>query len=154
MNNETNTFDIAAPVSGEVRPLAELPDPAFSRGSLGPGSAVVPADGDITAPVSGSLMVAMPHAYGIRTAAGIEILVHIGIDTVNLAGAHFTQHVRRGAEIRAGEPLCTVDLAGVRAAGLDPTVIVVVTDTASTQTVRPTPNPRVRRGDALVSVLT
>lgn len=121
---------IVAPVTGTVIDLAEVDDKAFSSGAMGDGFAVQPASNEFVSPVDGEIMVSMGHAYGIRTASGVELLVHIGIDTVTLGGAPFTAHVAVGDTVRAGDPLATADLDAIRAAKIDTTTIVVIVNGA------------------------
>lgn len=118
--------EVVSPVTGTAVALADCGDPAFAAGLLGPGIAVRPDSGEVVAPVTGEVVSAMPHAYGIRAAGGAEVLVHVGIDTVTLGGAHFDQRVHTGQQIAAGAPLATVDLPAVAATGLSTTVMVVV----------------------------
>lgn len=122
--------DIVSPARGRLIALSEVPDPMFSGGVLGGGAAVVPSDGDVTAPVAGVLTAVFPtgHAYGITTDDGVEVLVHIGIDTVNLKGAHFTALVAAGDRVETGAPLARVDWDAVRAAGYDITTPIVITN--------------------------
>ncbi|WP_062378121.1 beta-glucoside-specific PTS transporter subunit IIABC [Demequina pelophila] len=125
---EAGPVTVAAPVAGTVIPLAEVNDKVFSSGALGQGAGVLPASGVITAPVAGELVTVMPHAYGIRTAAGVEVLVHVGIDTVKLDGKHFASKVAQGDTVVRGQQLAQVDLAAVKAAGFDTTTVVLVTN--------------------------
>ncbi|MDQ1129669.1 PTS beta-glucoside transporter subunit IIBCA [Microbacterium sp. SORGH_AS_0888] len=127
---ETALVDIVSPARGRLIPLSEVPDPMFSGGVLGGGMAVVPSEGEVTAPAAGVLTAVFPtgHAYGITTDEGVEVLVHIGIDTVNLAGAHFTALVSAGERVEVGTPLARVDWTAVRAAGYDTTTPIVITN--------------------------
>lgn len=149
----SDILEIGAPVAGTVLPLGKVKDPAFASGALGPGAGVLPIDGRVLAPVTGETTVAMPHAYGIRTTDGLEVLIHVGIDTVNLHGAHFTMHVRQGQKVNAGDRLCDVDLAALAAAGIDPTVVTVVTATPGQTTVVPIPRDSTDVGDPLIAVI-
>lgn len=146
------TVEIGAPVAGTAVPLAEVEDPAFAAELLGPGMAVRPATGTVVAPATGTVVSAMPHAYGLRTADGVELLVHIGIDTVSLKGRHFDQRVQPGQEVAAGDALAVVDLPAVAAAGLPTTVVLVVTNARSLGGVRPHDAGPVEAGQALLSV--
>lgn len=130
---------VLAPAGGRVVPLAEVPDKVFSSGAIGSGAAVLPEDGRITAPISGELITAMPHAFGIRSDDGVEILVHVGIDTVKLDGEHFEAAVSQGQRVAAGDLLTTVDLTAVRAAGYDPITVVLVTTPGIPVTVEESP---------------
>ena len=120
----------AAPVQGEVVSLGQTKDEAFSSGALGQGVAIVPANGHIVSPVSGKVVMAYQtgHAYGIQADNGAEVLIHIGIDTVNLGGKGFTPHVKVGDQVEKGTPLADVDLKVIDDAGYDPTVMMVVSN--------------------------
>lgn len=107
---------ITAPVRGALLPMEQVPDPVFSGGLLGPGFAVDPTDGTITAPVAGTV-VTVPgtrHAVGLRTAGGAELLIHVGVDTVTLRGDGFTAHVAEGDVVDVGDVLLEVDLDVLR----------------------------------------
>ena len=134
-----STTALTSPVNGTAMPLENISDPVFSSGALGNGVGVVPADGHVVAPASGTIVTAMDsgHAYGIKTDDGVEILIHVGLDTVNLKGEGFTPKVSAGRRVARGEPLVDVDLKTVRDAGYDPTTILVVTNTASLGAVVP-----------------
>ncbi|MGO4589716.1 beta-glucoside-specific PTS transporter subunit IIABC [Paenarthrobacter sp. 2TAF44] len=126
----TETIELAAPCAGTVVPLAEVSDPVFASGAMGPGVAVEPSESVIVSPVSGTVAVAMKtgHAFGIKTDDGIEVLVHVGIDTVTMKGEGFHGALERGTRVEAGQPLVTADLEAIRAAGHPATVLVVVTN--------------------------
>jgi glucose PTS system EIICBA or EIICB component len=123
------TTTVLAPVTGTVVALADVPDPVFSGLVLGDGAAIEPANGTFVAPVDGTVFMVMNsgHAYGLRTADGIEMLLHIGIDTVKLKGRGFDVHVKQGDLVRVGDPLCDVDLDVVRDAGYSTVTPLVVT---------------------------
>lgn len=126
----TETIELAAPCAGTVVPLAEVSDPVFASGAMGPGIAVEPSESVIVSPVSGTVAVAMKtgHAFGIKTDDGVEVLVHVGIDTVTMKGEGFHGALERGTRVEAGQPLVTADLDAIRAAGHPATVLVVVTN--------------------------
>lgn len=128
----TDITELTAPCAGHVVALETVSDPVFASGAMGPGVGIEPAEGTILAPCSGTVIVAMGtgHAFGIRTDDGVEVLVHIGIDTVTMKGRGFTQPVAQGTRIEAGQRLVTVDLAAIRAAGHDTTVVLIVTNHA------------------------
>lgn len=111
-----STIEVVAPLRGEVQPIANVPDPAFSQKMMGDGFAVVPADGNVVAPVAGEVVTLFPtrHAVGIRTPEGLEVLVHVGIDTVKLNGEGFTALVREGSRVEAGQPIMKVELDAIR----------------------------------------
>lgn len=145
---------VAAPVSGMMVPLAEVGDQAFASGAMGAGVGIVPSDGRVRAPISGQLVVAMDsgHAYGIASDDGVEVLVHIGIDTVELDGRHFTKLAETGRRVTRGDSLATVDLDAVEADGYDTTTLVIVTNTAAPADVEPRPIHEVEAGDTILAI--
>ncbi len=128
---------IAAPVPGQVVPLAAVPDKVFSSGALGNGLGVIPSEGKAYAPISGTLLTAMPHAYGIKADNGLEVLIHIGLDTVNLKGTHFTPAVKQGQRVEIGQLLTEFDLDALVAAGYNPMTIMIVTNSGDYAAVVP-----------------
>lgn len=129
----SSTQTLVAPTAGEAVPLASVPDPVFSTGALGEGFGVRPGSGDVVAPVGGAVtMVAgTGHAVGITTDDGLEVLLHLGVDTVELEGRPFSLTVAAGQRVRAGEAIGTMDLEQIRQAGKDTTAIVAVTNSAA-----------------------
>lgn len=121
---------VLAPVAGRAVALQEVPDPVFSAGMVGYGAAVDPPRGvvDAVAPVSGRILKLMPHAYVVMTADNVGVLVHLGLDTVQLNGEGFTAHVSQGDEVTAGQTVITYDVPAIEAKGLNPIVPVVVMD--------------------------
>lgn len=107
---------ILAPMAGEVKPISEVPDPVFAEKMMGDGFCVFPANGRVVSPVAGEVVNLFPtgHAVGLRTADGLEILVHVGIDTVKLEGKGFKALVSQGAKVTAGQPLLDVDLEAIK----------------------------------------
>jgi PTS system beta-glucosides-specific IIC component len=148
----TRVLEVQAPVVGTAVALAEVGDAVFSSGALGAGLGIVPTSGAVVSPVDGVLATVMPHAYGLRTDDGVEVLVHVGIDTVKMDGAGFTPAVAVGDRVVAGAPLATVDLDQVRAAGFDPTTVVLVTSAVHDQVVPAAPGA-VGTGDVVISVV-
>ena len=122
---------IASPVTGTVIDLADVPDPVFSSKAVGDGLGVEPDDGAIVSPVDATItMVAgTGHAIGFKSESGLEVLLHLGVDTVELEGAPFDLSVKVGDAVKAGDSLGTMDLEAVRAAGKATTAIVVLTNT-------------------------
>jgi sugar PTS system EIIA component len=121
---------VLAPVGGRAIPLQDVPDPVFSAGMVGYGAAVDPPREVIeaVAPVSGKLLKLMPHAYIVMTPDNVGVLVHLGIDTVQLKGEGFTTHVNQGDDVTAGQLIITYDVPSIEAKGLSPIVPVVVMD--------------------------
>src|SRR5690606_4691685 len=112
LQNEIIKEDIFAPMKGEVVPIAEVPDQVFSEKMMGDGFAIKPKDGLVVSPVNGTIINAFPtkHALGIKSEGGREILIHVGLDTVNLKGEGFELFVDEGDEVKIGQTLLKVDL--------------------------------------------
>ncbi len=121
---------LCAPVSGRAVKMHDVPDPVFSAEMMGKGCAVYPDCDVVYAPIAGTVGVLMPHAMGINTPDGIEVLVHIGVDTVDMNGDGFTSLVAQGDAVKAGDPLVGIDRAKIAAAGHPDCVVVIVTNTA------------------------
>ena len=121
---------LCAPVSGKVIPMTEVPDPVFSGEILGKGCAIWPEGDTVYAPASGLVTVTMGHAVGMKTDDGIEILVHIGVDTVNLQGKGFTGYVVQDDRVVAGQPIITMDRQVIADAGYPDCVVMAVSNTA------------------------
>ena len=123
-------ISLAAPVSGQLLTLAKVDDPVFSKGLMGQGFAVEPANGDIVAPVDGTvtLVSETKHAFGIKTKDGADVLVHLGIDTVELKGKPFTVSIKQGDVVKAGQSVIKMDLEMIKAAGKARTVILAITN--------------------------
>ena len=128
----SNTIKILAPVAGQVINLEDVNDLVFSQKKLGEGFAVKPSAGEIVSPVTGKVvMVAKTkHALGLQTADGVEVMLHLGIDTVELDGKPFDLQVAAGSEVKAGQQLGTMDLQAIKDAQKDDTVILAITNTA------------------------
>lgn len=121
---------IFAPVSGQLLPLDRLSDPVFADEIFGKGIAIVPDSGELRSPVNGRVESVFDtrHALTLRSDSGAEVLIHIGIDTVKLGGAGFTSYIREGEFVEVGQPLIGFDLEALRAQHIDPSVIVIVTN--------------------------
>lgn len=123
---------ILSPLDGRVIPLEEVPDEVFAEKVLGDGAAVIPENGNIYSPIDGEI-VSIPeslHAYGIRSDAGIEMIIHFGLETVNLRGEGFSPKVKVGDRVKAGQLLCTADMDFLRSKGINTVTPVLVTDGA------------------------
>ncbi|NPC92844.1 PTS glucose transporter subunit IIA [Bacillus sp. WMMC1349] len=103
---------VFSPADGKVISLSEVPDPVFSQKMMGDGIAIEPANGEIVSPVNGEVIQLFhtKHAIGIRSLSGVEMLIHIGLDTVSMEGEGFTAHVKEGDKVKVGDPLITCDL--------------------------------------------
>ena len=131
------TEEVYSVADGEVIALEQVKDPVFSQKMMGDGFAVEPTNGNIVSPVSGTVSSIFPtkHALGLVTEAGLEVLVHIGLDTVSLEGKPFTVHVAEGQKVAAGDLLVTADLDAIREAGRETSTIVVFTNADAIQSV-------------------
>ena len=145
---------IQTPIVGDVVALSNVNDPVFSSGAMGQGIAVKPSEDVVYAPADAEVTIAFPtgHAYGLRTANGAEILIHVGIDTVSMNGEGFNHKVAQGDKVKAGDVLGTFDSAKIAAAGLDNTTMVIVTNTADFASVNPVASGSVAKGDAIIEV--
>ena len=157
-----NALPVIAPLTGEVKQLAAVSDPMFAQGKLGAGLAIVPTVGKLTAPITGKVVVAFPsgHAFAIRgkgaDGKNVEVLMHIGFDTVNLKGEHFKPAAQQGDEVQAGDLLGEFDIDAIKAAGYEVTTPIVVSNSKRTGPVIPAaglPLPsNITAGDALMTV--
>lgn len=145
---------IQTPIVGDVVALSNVNDPVFSSGAMGQGIAVKPSQDVVYAPADAEVTIVFPtgHAYGLRTANGAEILIHVGIDTVSMNGEGFNQKVNQGDKVKAGDVLGTFDSAKIAAAGLDNTTMVIVTNTADFASVNPVASGSVAKGDVVIEV--
>ncbi|MGF2024305.1 beta-glucoside-specific PTS transporter subunit IIABC [Enterococcus casseliflavus] len=121
---------LSKPVDGQVVALSEVNDEVFSSGMIGEGFGIIPTSGELIAPEDGEITMLFEtnHAIGLKTRNGAELLFHIGLDTVQLEGKHFTPYVKAGDQVKQGQPLIQFDLDAIKAAGFDPIVICVVTN--------------------------
>ena len=145
---------IVTPIVGSAVALADVNDPVFSSGAMGQGIAIKPTEGVVYAPADAEVTIAFAtgHAYGLKTANGAEILIHVGIDTVSMNGEGFDQKVAQGDKVKAGDVLGTFDAAKIAAAGLEDTTMVIVTNTADYASVTPVATGSVAKGDAIIEV--
>jgi PTS system glucose-specific IIA component len=121
---------ITSPVNGTVIELAKVPDPVFSQKMMGEGLAVQPADGTVVAPLAGEIvqLSETKHAFGIRSENGVEVLVHIGLETVALKGKGFEVFVKEGEKVEKGQPMIQVDLPYIKEHASSDLVILVITN--------------------------
>lgn len=145
---------ILAPIKGEVKPIEESSDAAFASGALGKGVVILPEEGKVYAPVTGTVTVLFPslHAIGITSDAGVELLIHIGINTVQLNGEGFTAHIKQGDQIKQGQLLVEFDMNKIKEAGYTLETPVLVTNYADLKEVKNTNASSVQLQETLIEV--
>ena len=145
---------ILAPIKGKVKPIEESSDAAFASGALGKGVVILPEEGKVYAPVTGTVTVLFPslHAIGITSDAGVELLIHIGINTVQLNGEGFTAHIKQGDQIKQGQLLVEFDMNKIKEAGYSLETPVLVTNYADLKEVKNTNASSVQLQETLMEV--
>jgi PTS system beta-glucosides-specific IIC component len=144
---------IAAPVSGIIIPLSAVRDEIFSKEVLGKGMAIVPADGRVYAPCSGTVVTAYPHAVGLITESGAEAFVHLGLDTVKLENKYFDLKVKAGDKVKIGDLLIEADIDSIKKEGYDVTTMVLITNTSDYANVLLTSEGDTKAGDAVLTCI-
>ncbi|MDQ0723195.1 PTS system beta-glucosides-specific IIC component [Paenibacillus sp. W4I10] len=159
VSSQTSTSSdmlIVSPMTGEIKPISEVDDQAFAQELMGKGIAILPTDGKVYAPFDGVVeaLYRTKHAIGLKAANGVEILIHIGVDTVSLKGKYFTAHIEQGQTIKAGDLLVEFDPEGITTAGYNTITSIVVTnmqqygDVLTTATSGP-----IRESEALIKLI-
>lgn len=148
------TYTLGAPAKGKAVPLSEVNDPTFADGLLGKGAAVIPSEGKIYAPADGTvgMMFETKHAVSLSTEYGAEILVHVGLDTVELKGKYYEGHVKAGDKVKAGDLLISFDIDQVKAAGYDVITPVLVCNTDDYSAVEGVTGSDVVPGDTIIKI--
>lgn len=151
----TAIYELEAPLKGEVLPLNDVKDAAFATGLLGKGIAILPEDGKVYAPADGEITTLFPtnHALGLTTKSGIEILIHVGMDTVNLKGKYFEPLVKQGDQVEKGQLLLTFDIAAIKEAGYVLQTPVIVTNYKQFLDVVETQESHVEVLDSILTVI-
>ena len=154
---KTPAFDgnkLYAPMNGKAVPITEVPDPTFAEGLLGNGIAIIPTDGKVCSPVDGTIetMFDTGHAVCLKSTTGVEILIHVGLETVGLNGAPFKIHCKDGDTVKKGQLLIEADLAAIQAAGLPTTTPMLVCNTDDYPTMDIVVGKDVTNSDVVISV--
>ncbi|WP_243297811.1 PTS beta-glucoside transporter subunit IIBCA [Bacillus litorisediminis] len=151
---EKSDEEVFSPLDGKVTALSNVPDPAFSSEAMGKGIAIEPTSGRVVSPVNGTVTVAFKtkHAIGLVSDSGAEILIHVGIDTVQLDGQYFTSHVQQGDRVAVGDLLLEFDIDKIKEAGYQVVTPIIVTNSSSYTEIAATKKESVNQQDALLSL--
>lgn len=154
-NEGKERFELTTPLSGEMIPLEAVDDPVFSKGAMGKGVAIEPSDGVVIAPFDGKVVTLFPtkHAIGLESENGVEMLIHIGLDTVELDGKHYEAHVETDEIVKKGQKLITFDVASIKNDGYKMTTPVIITNTDDYLAVLPTKSRYVGLEDKVLTVV-
>lgn len=149
-----SSIKIGAPVSGKLVSLKEVSDPTFSEEILGKGVAIIPAGHQICAPADGTVSTVFPtgHAAALTTAEGVELLIHVGLDTVKLDGKHFTIHAKEGQKVSKGDLLLEADIEQIKAEGYDTITPVIVCNSDDFSKFCPSDSGEVSQGDEILKL--
>ncbi|QZY85502.1 beta-glucoside-specific PTS transporter subunit IIABC [Exiguobacterium acetylicum] len=136
----TNEEVLRAPLEGKIVALSDVPDPVFASGAMGQGIAIRPTNNRVTAPFDGTVVMVAPsgHAIGLRSTSGVEVLIHVGLETVTLDGKPFTLHVKEGEAVTTGDLLVTFDATEIETHGLETITPIIITNTQSYAQILPT----------------
>ncbi|GAF64689.1 PTS system transporter subunit IIC [Bacillus sp. TS-2] len=146
--------EIFSPLEGKVIPLSEVPDPTFASEAIGKGVAIEPMNGRVVSPINGNVSVAFKtkHAIGLVSEHGAEILIHVGIDTVQLDGEYFTSHIKQGDEVKVGDLLVEFDLEKIKEVGYQTVTPIIITNTSSYQDIMQSEKSTIKEKELLLSV--
>lgn len=149
MSNKENIY---SPLSGEVKQLKAVPDPTFSEKMMGDGLAIVPSDGKVVAPFDGEVVQIFPtkHAIGLQSNSGVEVLIHIGLETVSLDGEGFEAHVKQGDQVEAGDPLVTFDVDFINEKAKSIITPIIITNGDALALLDKTEEMRVSAGESVL----
>lgn len=146
-------IEIGAPVKGECIPISEVPDPTFAEEILGKGIAIKPSEGRFYAPADGTISTVFPtgHAVGMTTSGGAELLIHVGLDTVQLKGQFFTAKATAGQTVKKGDLLLEADLAKIAEAGYNTVTPVLVCNSANYSKIECKTSGMLTPGDEIIT---
>lgn len=148
-----NKNNFLSPISGEIIPVEEVNDPIFSQKMMGTGFAIVPTTNAIYAPFDAEVVTVFPtaHAYGLKSKNGVEVIIHIGIDTVELKGEGFTSKVKKGDQVKAGDLIAKVDMDFLKKQGKDCTCIIVFPNKETIEIAHPHTNVEAKQ-DQIIKI--
>lgn len=146
---------ICAPLTGKAVALSEVSDPTFGEEILGKGAAIIPADGRVVSPVNGTVETVFDtlHAIGLKSEDGVEILIHVGLDTVKLGGKHFKAHVKNGDKVEVGTLLVEADLEKIKGEGYDVITPVIISNSFDYGDVLAVTGQEIKAGNDLLKVV-
>lgn len=149
---EGNDEKIFSPMKGQVIPLNEIPDQVFASGTMGKGVGILPEEGRVVSPVIGTVtaLFKTKHAIGITSENGVEILIHVGMDTVQLEGKHFTTHINQGDSVKVGDLLIEFDIEKVKEAGYEVVSPIILSNSVNYKNIEIIDNKNVNEGDLLI----
>lgn len=156
MERKDKYEEIASPLTGRVQPLAEIEDEVFSKQVLGKGIAVMPEEGKVYAPFDGRVetLFETKHAIGLKSVSGVELLIHVGMDTVELKGKYFNAYVKTEDEVKKGQLLLEFDMEGIRSAGYEVVTPVIVSNTGDYLDVLETKERgEIKKGESILKVV-
>ncbi|WP_163100904.1 PTS sugar transporter subunit IIA [Peribacillus alkalitolerans] len=147
---------LVSPATGRVIPLEEVPDPVFAEKMMGDGLAIEPTEGVIVAPIDGKVLQVFPtkHAIGLKTDAGTEILIHIGLETVGMKGEGFEAHVKEGDLVKKGDTLVIFDLNLVREKAKSLITPIIITNTAEMKSFKKASTTELTKGETTFITVT
>ena len=150
-----NKITIASPLKGEVVPLTEVKDETFASEMMGKGIAINPTEGKVVSPINGTVQMIFKtkHAIGLKSEDGAEILIHIGMDTVQLDGKHFTAHVKDGDKVKVGDTLVEFDMDAIKEEGYELVTPVIITNTMDYLEIVPKEIKSVNAGEDIITIL-
>ena len=146
---------LSSPLDGQLIPLNEVNDPVFAGGAMGRGAAVKNPKGKVYAPFDGEISVFFDthHAIGLHSNDGVDLLIHVGMDTVTLKGKHFTPKAKQGDKVKKGQLLIEFDIAAIKAANHPIITPVIVTNSASYKEIKPVTGSTIKQGDNLIDTV-
>lgn len=150
-----NKISIMSPINGEAVPLSAVNDLTFAQEIMGKGIAIIPTEGKVLSPINGTVAMVFntKHAIGLQTEDGVEILIHVGLDTVNLEGKHFNSFVKSGDTVKVGDKLLEFDIEAIKEAGYDTVTPVIITNTTNYLDVISSNVAAVKAGDEIITIL-
>lgn len=150
-----NKITIASPLNGEIVPLKEVKDETFASEMMGKGIAINPTEGKVVSPINGTVQMIFKtkHAIGLKSEDGAEILIHIGMDTVQLDGKHFTAHVKDGDKVKVGDTLVEFDMDAIKKEGYELVTPVIITNTMEYLEIVPKEIKSVNAGEDIITIL-